>query len=835
MKLKISLFTGLLFIPFFIFSQITNESIKLKIQEKAKEKYQPSLSWWQLTLASFGYERQKDINLFYVENGLGFSLYKRFGISIIPKIYTNKISFKPDEDANLDTAKYTYYSIPLNFIIPIFHKVGNKLPARHSEYKKHFIDYKFRYQHYYDFPSMPAHHNLYLKLSYNIYDKLNVFNILPTDEEELNYSTGKYETVNEKKRTYTSSSFFSGAYSIGLVYGFSNMISMEVGFLNNPSYIKTIFNPQTFYFKLSFGIITSTLIITKPFKHIINKTELKKERWVAKELEKRSFKRGLPPNLYADLDFRDDNQNGILEAKENSELIIKLTNKGEGNAQGVHIEVTSDQMDNQLTIGSADIHTLKANKSKEIKIPIKAGLNIQTAKHKLKIKVTEFYGYDMDPAYLYFNTFKYQEPKIVFSGLEIKDDGIGTSPLVKDGLIQAGEMVKIKIIIQNVGQGIAENVLYNVRTSDKNIYLDNNTGNLKKMYPGEIKEIWVNISPNKRITTCEQLPIFLTVNEKIGHGNLPSYQLPLILNTEPPKVEILEVKSDFASLKKDIAKFEYSSKRFKSKSINIEDINLVEKSKTKRKKSVGIVFGIENYKYFPPAPYAVNDANTMKEYFEKKLGVEQVIIYTNDEVSGFLFDDIFNADNGELSKTIVEGETEVFIYYSGHGIPDKEGKNVYLFPSDGKLNRLEQQGYSINKLYENLNKLGAKNVMLILDACFTGVSKTSQIYETNNLVAQKGFEIVLKKPWLNNPNFFVITSSSSNETSLAFDKVQHGLLTYYLCSGLNGSADLDGNRKVSFSELEQYVKENVIKTSKIIRAKQTPEFYGNSNYILLKN
>ena len=40
------------------------------------------------------------------------------------------------------------------------------------------------------------------------------------------------------------------------------------------------------------------------------------------------FKRGLPPNLFADLSFEDGNRNGIIESNENGNLNIKLTNKG---------------------------------------------------------------------------------------------------------------------------------------------------------------------------------------------------------------------------------------------------------------------------------------------------------------------------------------------------------------------------------------------------------------------------------------------------------------------------------------------------------------------------
>jgi uncharacterized caspase-like protein len=261
---------------------------------------------------------------------------------------------------------------------------------------------------------------------------------------------------------------------------------------------------------------------------------------------------------------------------------------------------------------------------------------------------------------------------------------------------------------------------------------------------------------------------------------------------------------------------------------------LVTPSSIKRPNSVGVIFGISNYKELPPAPYADNDAKIIKDYFEKVLGVDQVIVYTNDKVNGFIFDDVFNPDNGELQKTIVKGETEVFVFYSGHGIPDKTGDNIYLFPSDGKISRLESQGYNIEKLYKNLSKLEAKHITVILDACFSGGSRKTEKIQTENLIAQKGVKVRPKNSWLIDPIFTVISSSTGEETSLGFDTSETGLFTYYLCAGLQGKADTDNDRIITLGELKDYVIKNVTETSKKISGLQTPMFSGDDNLVITK-
>ena len=544
--------------------------------------------------------------------------------------------------------------------------------------------------------------------------------------------------------------------------------------------------------------------------------------------------RSLPPNLFADLEFIDDNGNGILESRESAKLRIILSNQGNGDAMQLKINVMSDINDKSLHIQNAhqQINILRPGEKKEIEVPITTDINLKTATHRLGINVSEYYGYDMEPAYLILNTYAYQPPQFVLSGLEFIDTGAGTSALKTDGQLQAGEQVKVKVVLQNTGQSVAKNAAYKITTTDGNIYIDDINGKLGNMMSGEVKELFFTLSPNKRVTTKENLPLFISVTEESGQANLINKQLAIALDQMPPKPNIVEIKPDMESLKKNVARFEYTSNKFRANIANVVDITAVAPSKTKRKNSVGVVIGVSKYRELPPAPYADNDARIMKDYFQKVLGVEQVIQFTNEQVAGFFFDDIFNPNVGELRKAIVKGETEVFIFYSGHGVPDKDGQNIYLFPSDGKINRLEAQGYNIEKLYENLNELDAKHITVILDACFSGASRSTAKIGTENLIAQKGVKIRSRNTWFNDPNFTVISSSTGEETSLGFDDTETGLFTYYFAAGLQGAADANNDKTITLGELREYVTRNVRETSGKILGQQTPVFRGDDNIIM---
>jgi hypothetical protein len=547
------------------------------------------------------------------------------------------------------------------------------------------------------------------------------------------------------------------------------------------------------------------------------------------------YKRGLPPNLFVSMSFNDDNNNGILEADENAVLQLNIHNDGKGPAQGLVVRVNDNKYDPAFKIeDGVKIPFLNPGKSIEVNIPIAAGRERKTAEHKLEIKVTEHFGYDMDPAFLLLNTFKFQEPELVFSGLEIQDVGEGTAAITEDGQVQPGELVKVKVVVQNIGQNVSKNTRYEVKSSDRNVYIGENTGNLGDIGVGEVKEFWLTLSPNKRVETSGQLPVSLTLENDFNRGEITAMALPLSLNQPPPETEILTVEADVESLAKQVARFEYSSNKISANVGKVINIDQAPPSKTVRPNAVAVLMGIEDYRNFAPAPYAVNDVTTFKDYCKNVLGINQVFSYTDNEISGFFFENTFNPDYGELQKAVVKGQTEVFVFYSGHGFPSKNGENVFLFPADGRLEALEMQGYNLNKFYNNLNALGAKSVTVFIDACFSGVSRTTESYDTENLVSMRGVRIKPKveNPWETNSNFSVFTSSAFEETSLGFDPSETGLFTYYLCAGLQGKADANGDKKITTGELAAYISENVKATSQKIRGLQSPQFNGNPDKVL---
>ena len=238
------------------------------------------------------------------------------------------------------------------------------------------------------------------------------------------------------------------------------------------------------------------------------------------------------------------------------------------------------------------------------------------------------------------------------------------------------------------------------------------------------------------------------------------------------------------------------------------------------KNSFAIVIGIENYRQkLPKADYATADANTMTEYLTKAMGYpeENVVALLNDKAS---MSDLTKYFEKWLSNN-VEKDGSVFIYYSGHGAPNPKTGDAYIVPFDGDPSFIDQTGYSLKRLYENLGKLQAKEIIVALDSCFSGAGGRS-------VLAKGARPLVMTMESLAIPsNVAVLSAASGDQISSTYDEKGHGLFTYFMLKGLKGEGDTNGDGKVEIGELFEYIKPQVERIArKQYNNEQTPQLFG---------
>jgi hypothetical protein len=235
-----------------------------------------------------------------------------------------------------------------------------------------------------------------------------------------------------------------------------------------------------------------------------------------------------------------------------------------------------------------------------------------------------------------------------------------------------------------------------------------------------------------------------------------------------------------------------------------------------------VVIGIEKYrKKLPPADYAANDARVMADYLNKVLGYpeENIAVLLNDNAAKTDLEKYFE---GWLPNRVEKGDS-VFIYFSGHGAPNPKTGKAFIVPYDGDPAFVDQTAYPLDRLYDRLGKLPAKEIVVVLDSCFSGSGGRSVIAK-----GMRPMVLSIENPILSGGKTAVLAASSGDQVSSTYDQYKHGLLTYYVLRGLRGEADSDQNGVVGLSELFGYVKPQVERTARReFNNEQTPQLLGS--------
>jgi hypothetical protein len=266
-----------------------------------------------------------------------------------------------------------------------------------------------------------------------------------------------------------------------------------------------------------------------------------------------------------------------------------------------------------------------------------------------------------------------------------------------------------------------------------------------------------------------------------------------------------------------------------SNKVKVVELNPAKITQAKYRDAVAIIIGVEKYKRLPKANYADVDAQTFYDYAKRALGVspDKIRLLVNE-----------NAERTEIRRTldawlpsvVKQNSTEVFIFYSGHGLPSKSGDSLFLLPWDADKDYLEDTAILQSKFYDALIATKPKSVTVFLDSCYSGINKNGEaiIANARPLSLKAKAEAVP-------PNFSVFSASAADEISQSSSELKHGLFSYYLMLGLEGEADSNRDGELSVTEMFDYLKQSVEINSQLIGRKQSPTLAGESSRMLIRS
>ena len=528
----------------------------------------------------------------------------------------------------------------------------------------------------------------------------------------------------------------------------------------------------------------------------------------------------IPPNLSAQVAFTEQSGNKILDADETGKLIVTVKNSGKGDAYDVRAEIKGTgktsglEFDSDILIG-----TVPAGQTVKKEISLKAAEDIPTASISLTVELKEANGFDPNPMKVSFKTKAFEPPKLVVADVGVADQK-------GSGRIEPGGVVDLTVRVQNMGHGDARQAVADVQIG-KNVFVAADSATrveLGNIPSGQFKDFKFSFYTNNRIGNGEKIPITIILNEARPRFKA-DYPLKLVMNAPQRQLEEVVVKGEDSGDKGDI-------QLAGGLSVDV-DSNIPEGQKA-GKYDVAVIIGNRNYTASgsPDVEFANRDAQVMKEYLIRTMGYDPKMILYAEDATLTKFNEFFGSDRnhkGKLFRFVKEGVSKVFVYYVGHGAPDLESNEAYFVPVDTNPQDLKSNGYRLQTFYDNLAKVPAKKMTVVLDACFSGNSDRGMLFKNISPTLVK-----VKKEFRGPAGAVLMTSAAVDQVSTWYREKRHSLFTYFFLKGLQGEADTNKDGKITVGEMDNYLKENVpYMARKLTGNEQSPVVTGNAADVIV--
>jgi hypothetical protein len=256
------------------------------------------------------------------------------------------------------------------------------------------------------------------------------------------------------------------------------------------------------------------------------------------------------------------------------------------------------------------------------------------------------------------------------------------------------------------------------------------------------------------------------------------------------------------------------------------DLNPTNIKRRSDRDAVAIIIGIADYKNLPKADFANDDARVFYDYAIRALSIkpDNIKLLVDGDASEV---GIYKAFKTWLPSK-VRSSTDVYVFYSGHGLPTSDGKGLYLLPQQTDRDLISKTAIQMQEVISDIQSTKPKSVTLFLDACYSGQSRTGE-----TLIASARPISIKSESRIFPENFTVITASQNDQISSSNPDLKHGIFSYYLMRGMEGDADTDKDGKITLGEMQSYLVENVGRQAGMMNRKQEPQLIGDANRVLV--
>ena len=302
------------------------------------------------------------------------------------------------------------------------------------------------------------------------------------------------------------------------------------------------------------------------------------------------------------------------------------------------------------------------------------------------------------------------------------------------------------------------------------IVLDNNTKLLNNL---KVNPETSKVSPNINLSSDPEIAK-LRQKLEILRGDLIQKQQNTdkdLINTEIKDLETKLKAMDEGSFNDDL-----------------KDIISISNYKSANNNIVAVVVGITDYYELPKVIYADRSADAFSTVLQKQYGVPErnISLIKNQQATGLRL--------LERLRKVAERTNEnqiIIFYFAGHGAPSRDGKSSILIPSDASGTIIDEHIFRLNEIYKILLQSKAKQVLVVLDSCFSGLT------DQNEMIFKDIAPILPKvTDWTSqiDKRLVVLAGSGPSDFAHAFRTKGYRLFTYHLIKEMSSSKGIIKSR-----------------------------------------
>lgn len=483
------------------------------------------------------------------------------------------------------------------------------------------------------------------------------------------------------------------------------------------------------------------------------------------------------PRLFVTAALRDTTPDGRSPGSSNA-LVVTIENAGPGTAFSVAGSVRVRSGEAQVAAAGAPASSLAAGQRLTREYPLTIGAAPGDSTLEFEVVATDANGADeTGMVRLPVRLVATPRPQLVVDQARL-DDQSG------DGRLSPREIGEVEVVLRHTGSG---------RTSGLNAQLSLGRDlfavagtpprfPLPAMEPGGTSRLRFSLYTTTR---AESATVTLVVSDASGRYR---QQLPVPLRLERSAFGPVAGGSA-AAMQADV------------------DINGAFTTRAPlNDRALAVVFGIDRYRSLPPARFAARDALSMQRHLGALFGVpddaEHMFVRADADASGAEFRKVLGA-TGWLARRATE-QSDIVIYYAGHGVATSDGQPM-LLPWDADANYARETGIPLSEVYEALARIPARTITIILDACFTGLTRSGAplVEGTRPIV------LSVEHPALLRDGMTLFAAGQGPQSAGDLPLQRHGLFSYWMMRGLRGEADANGDARLTIGELESFATREV--------------------------